>query len=1603
MNAILFFDLEVEEKSERIRDIGAIYNTYSFHKTYISEFELFSQNALFVCGHNILAHDLKFLKASSMSRTFFDKGLIDTLYLSTLLFPQKPYHRLVKDYKLLSEEINNPLTDAILAKELFMDCVAQFQNLPLQHRDIYFHLLSHTDLFKAFFQAINYRANSPDEQLIALIKEQFEAKLCINAPFTQLIAKHPIQLAYAFAIISTKEADSIIPPWLLHKFPTLSETIHRLRLHRCKDEHCQYCYHNLDPRKALKRFFKYDDFRRFTTDEEISMQEKVVRSALNNQSLLAIFPTGGGKSLTFQLPALMIGEANRALSVVISPLQSLMKDQVDVLLKRFEVTSAVTINGMLSPLERSEAIERVASGEAHILYIAPEALRSKVIFDLLLNRSIARFVIDEAHCFSSWGHDFRVDYLYIGEFIGELQRVKKIEAAIPVSCFTATAKPEVVEEICSYFQKKLSLKLRIFRSDAKRVNLSYGVEETLSEEVKYLKLQNLLSQSDEPKIVYVARTKTAEALSQRLTRDGFQALAYHGGMESKEKIRCQEAFMNGDIQVMVATTAFGMGVDKDNVSMVIHYTISDSLENYVQEAGRAGRKPDLQASCYVLFDENDLNKHFALLTQNKLNRKEIADLWRGIKRLTEYRTKVSKSALELAKVAGWDTDIRQLETKVTSAIAALEDCGYLKRKQNIYRIFANSFLVKDVNRANEIINRSTRLQGKDKEHAIRMVQRMIKADETRVDYLSETLAIPKEDIMRVLGLLRGEGIIGDAKDLTAFIDHSSSPNHFTCRFTTYATIEKRLVALLPMHAGILHLKQINDKLHEEGLKDVSIDTIKDILNFWQIRRYIHKERLDKTLHTYWVTLKKDASLLDSVIEKRLGLAKAIIDYFSTKLTSFIQDKEDVDTAEVLLEFSVLELQKVIEKDLSISPAGFSLGEYEEALLYLNAVSALKLEGGFLILYKPLVIERMERNPRKQYTNEDHEKLAKFYQNKTQQIHIVGEYAKKMITSYQDALQFTDDYFVLDYKAFLKKYFPGRSDEITRPLTPKKFKAIFGSLSTEQLQIIQDNQSEYILVAAGPGSGKTKVLVHKVASLLMLEDIKPDQLLMLTFSRAAALEFKERLYELMGNVVYYIDIHTYHSYCFHLMGRVGTLEKSESVLRECIGQIQEGRIPESKVGGKSVVVVDEFQDVNEEEYALLLEITSRSEKIRMLVVGDDDQNIYEFRGSSVKYMQAFAGLKKTKRYELLKNFRSKHNLVAFANKFASSISNRMKKLDIVANTSENGEIRLYKYVSNNLITPLVNAIISQQLSGTTAVLTFTNEQACIVESALKQKGIAARLILAHEGFSLADLLEIKSFTRLLLDKGEEKVELITDELWIAAKQAIINQYKQSKTLWLFQAVVDSFERNYSKKRKYAWIEFLAESRFEDFYYPEQPIITVSTMHKVKGKEFDNVFLIVDGYRLKEDAARRVVYVAITRAKQYLSIHTNTAHFDDLRADAMTMEVDHTRYAAVKEVSLHLTHKDVYLNFFKSTSVAAAIDSMLAGEKLSLEEDGYTLTNARGNKVVTLSKEFQKRIKVQIERGYCIKAIEVNFIVYWKDPEDKKEYKILLPQLLLTQVG
>ncbi len=502
-------------------------------------------------------------------------------------------------------------------------------------------------------------------------------------------------------------------------YPEIERVMNALRNKPCL-KGCVYCNQALDVHKGLKDYFGFDSYRTYGGEP---LQENAVKAAIDNKSLLAVFPTGGGKSITFQVPALMSGVATKGLTVVISPLQSLMKDQVDNL-EKIGITDAVTINGLLDPIERSKSFERVEDGSASLLYISPESLRSKTIERLLLGRKIVRFVIDEAHCFSSWGQDFRVDYLYIGEFIKLIQEKKNLEETIPISCFTATAKKKVIEDICAYFKEELSLDLEIFSSSATRTNLQYKVFEKGDEEEKYNSVRDLIEEKNCPTIIYVSRTKRAYSLAERLTEDGFNAKPYHGKMDVKEKTENQDAFIKGEVPIMVATSAFGMGVDKKDIGMVIHYDISDSLENYIQEAGRAGRDENITADCFVLFNEEDLSKHFILLNQTKLSIKEIQQVWKAIKEITKFRSSVSNSALEIARKAGWDDNVVEIETRVTTAIAALEDAGYLKRGQNMPRIFANSILSKNAQEAIEKINASQRFEEKQKEKGIRIIKKL---------------------------------------------------------------------------------------------------------------------------------------------------------------------------------------------------------------------------------------------------------------------------------------------------------------------------------------------------------------------------------------------------------------------------------------------------------------------------------------------------------------------------------------------------------------------------------------------------------------------------------------------------------------------------------------------------------------------------------------------------------------------------------------------------------------------------------------------------------------------------------------------------------------
>ncbi len=1600
MKPITFFDTEIDPKSKKILDIGSVKSDGSvFHSNSIKDFADFLNNADFICGHNIIRHDLKYIQKYLPSQEKDHLKYIDTLFLSPLLFPTRPYHHLLKDDKLQTDELNNPVNDSQKAKDLFYDEISAFNNLDESIKLIYYLLLKGHDEFTYFFEYISF-TNSKEVILSKLITERFQNKFCPNAPNETFIDKHPVEFAYCLALIDSTDRYSITPRWVLINYPEVERIMYLLRNKPCLVG-CKYCDEALDAKIGLKDFFGFDSYRTF--DDE-PLQENAVNAAIRNKSLITVFPTGGGKSLTFQIPALMAGRNTKGLTVVISPLQSLMKDQVDNLEKN-GITESVTINGLLDPIERGKSFERVENGSASILYISPESLRSKTIERLLLGRNIVRFVVDEAHCFSAWGQDFRVDYLYIGDFIKQLQEKKNLSDPIPVSCFTATAKQKVVEDICQYFEEKLSLQLEVFKASSTRTNLHYKVYDSKDEEDKYNNARRLIESKNCPTIIYVSRTRKAYKLAERLSKDGFNAKPYHGKMDVKEKTENQNNFIAGNVQIMVATSAFGMGVDKKDVGMVIHYDISDSLENYVQEAGRAGRDENISGDCFVLFNEEDLNKHFILLNQTKLSVKEIQQIWRAIKYITKFRFSVSNSALEIARKAGWDDNVIEIETRVTTAIAALEHAGYLKRGQNIPQIFANSILSKNSQQAIERINQSTRFDEQQKGRAIRIIKKLFSTKsrkhsndeiaEARVDYIADHLGIVKEEVIKIITLLREEKILADTKDLTAFIKQGDNVNRSLSILESFAKIENFLLPVLEEEEKIFNIKELNEGALENNCSNVNPNKIKTVLNFWAIKNWIKRHNQNYSKNHVSIVCNQPKSVLQDKLEKRHLLSESILKYLFNK-TQNAQGKDTAESNEILVEFSVHELRDNYVNSSVMFKIDSSIEDIEDALFYLSRIEAIKIEGGFLVVYNKLTIDRLEQNNQIQYKKDDYSQLEQFYENKMQQIHIVGEYAKKMLIDYQEALSFVEDYFQLNYTSFLNKYFPGsRKEELQRNITPKKFKQLFGELSPRQLKIIKDNSNQYILVAAGPGSGKTRVLVHKLASLLLMEDVKHEQLLMLTFSRAATTEFKKRLIKLIGNAANFIEIKTFHSYCFDLLGRVGSIEKSDKILQLTIEKIKNGDVEPNRIV-KSVLVIDEAQDMDVYEFSLIKSLMEINEEMRIVAVGDDDQNIYTFRGADSKYFEQFIKEKSAIKYELVENYRAKKNLVEFTNKYVEQIRLRMKTSSIVSVHKGNGNIRIVNYSNDNFVVPFIKEILSTDLSGTTAVLTKTNDEALQITGLLLKNEIPAKLIQSNDGFSLFNLFEIRSFIE---DLGLDKTTpTISKGAWDNAKRKFAKKHSKSTNYNLCKNLLIDFQETNPKVKYSSDFEiFIKESKLEDFISQYGETIIVSTIHKAKGKEFDNVFLMLDNFNTSSDDSKRQLYVAMTRAKQNLTIHYNGDFLNNINVEEMHRVNNIHDHSLPNSLVYHLSHKDINLGYF--AFIHRRLDSLSGGDTLKVNEEG--LINLNNEQIVKFSKNFQSVRESLEDKGYQLTESKIRFILFWKsnneNADEENEIKIVLPEL------
>ncbi|MDI1304976.1 MAG: RecQ family ATP-dependent DNA helicase [bacterium] len=330
--------------------------------------------------------------------------------------------------------------------------------------------------------------------------------------------------------------------------------------------------------QILQKYWKHDKFR--------SLQNEIINSVLSGKDTFALMPTGGGKSICFQVPAIM----KEGICLVVSPLVALMKDQVANLQKRN--IKAIALTGGIKSDEMIDLLDNCQFGNYKFLYLSPERLQSDWILERIKNLPINLITIDEAHCVSQWGHDFRPAYLKISE-------LKKHFPKTPFLALTATATPKVKESIIT----DLGLhNPKIFEKSFARENIAYMVFEV---EDKLFRIEQILKKNPQPSIIYVRNRKSCLEISAQLQSLGFKATYYHGGLTSKEKDKNMQSWMNETTQVIVATNAFGMGIDKANVKTVIHIQLPENLENYYQEAGRAGRNGE-KAYAILLTSPSDI-------------------------------------------------------------------------------------------------------------------------------------------------------------------------------------------------------------------------------------------------------------------------------------------------------------------------------------------------------------------------------------------------------------------------------------------------------------------------------------------------------------------------------------------------------------------------------------------------------------------------------------------------------------------------------------------------------------------------------------------------------------------------------------------------------------------------------------------------------------------------------------------------------------------------------------------------------------------------------------------------------------------------------------
>ncbi|MGB8353679.1 MAG: RecQ family ATP-dependent DNA helicase [Chthoniobacteraceae bacterium] len=1403
---------------------------------------------------------------------------------------------------------------------------------------------------------------------------------------------------------------------------------------------------------------------------------------MRDEPLLAILPTGAGKSLCFQIPALARNYRRGSLTVVISPLQALMKDQVDNLTRLTGTPFAGAIYGMLTPPERGTMLEKIRLGDIAILYISPEQLRNKSIHDVLKQREIGCWVFDEAHCFSKWGHDFRPDYHYASRFIREFAREQNLPPP-PVACFTATAKADVREEIVAHFRNELGQELAVYDGGAERDNLEFEVQ-TINSSQKWERTHEILSDRLPNSglgsaVIYTATQKGAEDAANYLKLKNWPVEAYHAGLDAPDKRRIQEAFVSGETQVICATNAFGMGIDKDNVRVVIHLNIPGSLESYLQEAGRAGRDRN-KAECILLFDEQDIETQFKFGALSRLSRKDIAQILRGLrssKRSPEGDITITTGEILRNEEVEVDFEYKDsgADTKVRTAISVLEKTGFIERNENKTRVFQGTPLVKNLEEARGKMSALNLSHTKQTQWlAVLGLLMNSKSDEAvSADSVAElpefnygAQPAQKRDesdtdtVLRTLHQMSEAGLIKKDLLMTAFVRYKVV-NPSRQILERVCTLENGLIGILreeePEPDGWLTLSmpRINQRLLDEGhvcLPHSLLNLLKSIAR--DGKGMAGKQgSLEMKYHSQGqqrIKLQRSWDDLVTTSKKRQELARLTLEVLFSKIPGDASPRSDF-----LVEFSESDLFKALDQDLILRQGVKDRqAAFEHALMFLHDQRVIILQQGLAVFRQAMNIRILPGSQDRRFTQGDFNLLDQHYQERTFQVHVMHEYARLGLEKIQRALAFITAYFTLNKEEFLQRYFAGKKEMLRRATGSESYRRIVESLNNPvQAAIVGAKLDENMLVLAGPGSGKTRVVAHRCAYLLRVERVPARGILVLCFNRNAAISLRQRIGELAGPDARGVTIQTYHSLAMKLTG-VSLADKNrntkidfDALIKNAVSMLRgESNVPGSEpdelrdrlLAGYRHILVDEYQDIDADQYELVSAIAGRTlsdsdGKLSIMAVGDDDQNIYTFRGANVEFIRRFEKDYGSRSHYLVENYRSTRNIIYAANVLIAHNQDRMKTnrpiernkarsqekaggdwetLDPVAR----GRVQILQLENANQQASalLIELQRLQQISPglpwrDCAILGWTREELMPVRAALEHKSIPVNW--GSDRDKLPSLIRIREIARWLdFLKAHQRTLQRADDLLVEFNRMSKTTGAATNPWWRIveeTALEWRDESGNAETPVSAAIDFFCES-FDQF--GREPAsgegIFLGTIHSAKGLEFNHVFITSNGRQQSgasnsREEQRRVCYVAMTRARKTLALferkdcpnpHTELLEGDFvlprqlLDTDTLSADITSLRYDL-------LSLENVFLSFAGNLpgnhQIHTALSSLHPGSQLTPSVSKSGDIELLDSSCIAVARLSSKGRDAWIRRVSDIQSISVVAMVerYIEDSDDE----------------